>query len=143
MSPGKESHSSFSVPLIPGDMSPRKGIPSDKSPGIPRIYPNSPPTLSTRTGSTPVSSHPAAPTTAPEDPGQSTTSEIMRFHTPPALSPTSPPPDPHSPVRDPTLSTPPAIPAKVHSPPTSPPSTRQKVAPGKTPDLSLGIVANV
>ncbi|GKE94094.1 hypothetical protein Tco_1578949, partial [Tanacetum coccineum] len=28
MSPGKESHSSFSVPLIPGDMSPGKAIPS-------------------------------------------------------------------------------------------------------------------
>ncbi|GJT52287.1 hypothetical protein Tco_0978444 [Tanacetum coccineum] len=37
MSPGKESHSSFSVPLIPGDMSPGKRIPRDKSPGIPRI----------------------------------------------------------------------------------------------------------
>ncbi|GJY34274.1 hypothetical protein Tco_0418743 [Tanacetum coccineum] len=37
MSPGKESHSSFSVPLIPGDMSPGERIPSDKSPGIPRI----------------------------------------------------------------------------------------------------------
>ncbi|GKF60275.1 ribonuclease H-like domain-containing protein [Tanacetum coccineum] len=33
MSPGKKSHSSYSVPLIPGDMSPGKGIPSDKSPG--------------------------------------------------------------------------------------------------------------
>ncbi|GKB44686.1 hypothetical protein Tco_0889628 [Tanacetum coccineum] len=37
MSLGKVSHSSFSVPLIPGDMSPGKAIPSDKSPGKPRI----------------------------------------------------------------------------------------------------------
>nr|GEX92228.1 hypothetical protein [Tanacetum cinerariifolium] len=35
MSPGKVSHSSFSVRCIPGDMSPRKPIPDDKSPGIP------------------------------------------------------------------------------------------------------------
>ncbi|GJW73897.1 hypothetical protein Tco_0133267 [Tanacetum coccineum] len=33
--PWGESHSSYSVPLIPGDMSPGKGIPSDKSPGYP------------------------------------------------------------------------------------------------------------
>ncbi|GKD57129.1 hypothetical protein Tco_1290516, partial [Tanacetum coccineum] len=39
MSLGKVSHSSFSVPLIPGDISPGKAIPSDKSPGKPRICP--------------------------------------------------------------------------------------------------------
>ncbi|GKC18822.1 hypothetical protein Tco_1020972 [Tanacetum coccineum] len=36
-SPENVSPSSFSVRLIPGDMSPGKPIPSDKSPGIPRI----------------------------------------------------------------------------------------------------------
>nr|GEW49205.1 ribonuclease H2 subunit A [Tanacetum cinerariifolium] len=35
MSPGKVSHSSFSVRCIPGDTSPGKPIPGDKSPGIP------------------------------------------------------------------------------------------------------------
>ncbi|GJR27460.1 hypothetical protein Tco_1103692 [Tanacetum coccineum] len=39
MLPGKESHSSFSVPLIPGDMSLGKPILSDMSPGKPRICP--------------------------------------------------------------------------------------------------------
>ncbi|GKB54661.1 hypothetical protein Tco_0905414 [Tanacetum coccineum] len=37
MSPGNVSPSSFSVQHFPGDMSPGKGIPSDKSPGIPLI----------------------------------------------------------------------------------------------------------
>ncbi|GKF74452.1 hypothetical protein Tco_0220784, partial [Tanacetum coccineum] len=34
---GNVSPSSFSAQLIPGDMSPEKRIPSDKSPGIPRF----------------------------------------------------------------------------------------------------------
>ncbi|GJV24867.1 hypothetical protein Tco_1532186 [Tanacetum coccineum] len=37
MSPGKESHSSFSVPLIPGDMSPGKAIPATSRPGNPEF----------------------------------------------------------------------------------------------------------
>nr|GEZ36178.1 putative reverse transcriptase domain-containing protein [Tanacetum cinerariifolium] len=37
MSPGKVSHSSFSGRFFPGDMSPGKPIPNDKSPGFPRI----------------------------------------------------------------------------------------------------------
>ncbi|GJR56258.1 hypothetical protein Tco_1406779 [Tanacetum coccineum] len=36
-SPGNISPSSFSVQLMPGDMSPGKPIPNDKSPEIPRI----------------------------------------------------------------------------------------------------------
>nr|GEZ65884.1 hypothetical protein [Tanacetum cinerariifolium] len=36
LSPGKVSHSSFSVRLFPGDMSPGKTIPGDKSPAKPR-----------------------------------------------------------------------------------------------------------
>ncbi|GJS92250.1 hypothetical protein Tco_0774886 [Tanacetum coccineum] len=38
MSPGNVSPLSFSIRLIPGDMSPGKTIPSDKSPRIRRIY---------------------------------------------------------------------------------------------------------